>query len=58
MAQDLSSKISTLLLNDGNKIPVFGLGVYLARANGETEQACLWALKHGYRLIDTAEIYR
>ena len=45
-------------LNDGNQIPLFGLGVYLAQANGETEQACLWALKHGYRHIDTAEIYR
>jgi diketogulonate reductase-like aldo/keto reductase len=36
---------------------MFGLGVYLAQANGETEQACLWALKHGYRHIDTAEFY-
>ena len=45
-------------LNDGNQIPLLGLGVYLAQANGETEQACLWALKHGYRHIDTAEIYK
>ena len=58
MALNLSSKTSTIVLNDGNKMPVFGLGVYLAQANGETEQAVLWALKHGYRLIDTAAIYR
>ena len=48
-------RTSTVVLNDGNKMPVFGLGVYEAQANGETEQAVLWALKHGYRLIDTAE---
>ena len=49
---------STVVLNDGKKMPVFGLGVYEAQANGETEQAVLWALKHGYRLIDTAALYR
>ena len=49
---------SRLLLRGGAQIPVLGLGVYLAQANGETEQVCLWALKHGYRHIDTAEMYR
>lgn len=49
---------SRVLLRDGNKIPMMALGVYLAKANGETEQACRWALAHGYRHIDTAEIYR
>ena len=51
---------SRLSLNDGNQIPALGLGsgVRLAEANGEAEQACLWALKHGYRHIDTGEIYR
>ena len=48
---------SRLSLNDGNQIPALGLGVYLAEASGEAEQACLWALKHGYRHIDTAEDY-
>jgi len=55
MARNLSSKTSTYTLNDGNKIPVLGLGVYLA---SDTEQAVLWALKHGYRLIDTATFYK
>lgn len=49
---------STVRMNDGHQIPVFGLGVYLSQANGETEQACLWALKHGYRHIDTAQMYK
>ena len=59
MALDLSSKTSMVALNDGNEMPVFGLGVYLPQAiSGEAEQAVLWALKHGYRLIDTAALYR
>jgi diketogulonate reductase-like aldo/keto reductase len=49
---------SRLPLRDIGHIPVLGLGVYLSEADGETEQACLWALKHGYRHIDTAQIYR
>ena len=58
MAANLESKTSTFKLLDGHTIPVFGLGVYLAQANGETEQAVLWSLKHGYRLIDTAALYK
>ena len=58
MAANIESKTSTFKLLDGHTIPVFGLGVYLAKANGETEQAVLWALKHGYRLIDTAALYK
>ena len=58
MAANIESKTSTFKLLDGHSIPVFGLGVYLAKANGETEQAVLWALKHGYRLIDTAALYK
>jgi hypothetical protein len=58
MAANIESKTSSFKLLDGHSIPVFGLGVYLAKANGETEQAVLWALKHGYRLIDTAAIYK
>lgn len=42
---------------DGVGTPVFGLGVYQAKTGGETEQAVLLALQHGYRLIDTAAIY-
>lgn len=51
------SKSSTLKTLDGVGTPIFGLGVYESKSNGETEQAVLLALKHGYRLFDTAAIY-
>lgn len=38
----------------GVKIPLLGLGVYAAEG---TTQACLTALKQGYRQIDTAQLY-
>ena len=53
-----TSKTAHLPLLDGLKIPVFGLGVWQAECNGETEQACLWAIENGYRMIDTAKDYR
>ena len=48
---------------DGGKaysvqIPQFGLGVFLAPADGTCKNACLWAIKAGYRHIDTAAVYR
>jgi methylglyoxal/glyoxal reductase len=43
-------------LNNGKKMPLLGLGVY-DMYNLEAEQAVLWALETGYRLIDTAEMY-
>lgn len=58
MAHDLSSKTCVRRLNDGNEIPIFGLGVWRSEPGGEAEQAVSWALKHGYRLIDTAAIYK
>jgi methylglyoxal/glyoxal reductase len=45
------------ILNNGNKMPLLGLGVY-DMYNREAEQAVLWALETGYRLIDTAEMYK
>lgn len=47
-----------LILNDGNKIPQFGLGVYLIHGDENTEAACLEAFKQGYRHIDTAHAYQ
>lgn len=44
-------------LNNGVMIPAIGLGVYQARAGGETRDAVLHALKAGYRHIDTAKFY-
>lgn len=44
-------------LNDGNKIPAVGFGVYLVPNNGPTYEAVSMALKSGYRHIDTAAAY-
>jgi 2,5-diketo-D-gluconate reductase A len=45
-------------LVDGGRMPVLGLGVYQMAEGRETEQAVEWALEAGYRLIDTASVYR
>jgi diketogulonate reductase-like aldo/keto reductase len=39
-------------------MPVLGLGVWQMAAGAETERAVTWALEAGYRLIDTASLYR
>lgn len=51
-------KQSILTLNDGNKIPQFGMGVYLVRGDENAEKVCLNAFKEGYRHIDTAHAYQ
>ncbi len=43
-------------LNNGIQMPLLGLGVY-DMYQKEAEQAVLWALETGYRLIDTAAMY-
>jgi diketogulonate reductase-like aldo/keto reductase len=48
---------ATIQLNNGRDMPVLGLGVWSMAEGAETEQAVLWALEAGYRLIDTAKIY-
>jgi diketogulonate reductase-like aldo/keto reductase len=49
---------STTTLNNGVKMPLLGLGVYQTRPGKETEDAVTFALKAGYRHIDTAAYYR
>lgn len=44
-------------MNDGNKIPVIGLGVYRVKPGKTTYDAVLAALNLGYRMIDTAAFY-
>ena len=51
-------KQNYVTLNDGNKIPQFGLGVYMVPGDETTRKACLEALKTGYRHIDTAHAYQ
>lgn len=53
-AFDLNTK--TIKLNDGNFMPIIGLGTYSLK--GQTcINSILSALENGYRLIDTAYIY-
>jgi diketogulonate reductase-like aldo/keto reductase len=51
-----TAAIPTVTLNDGNTIPVIGLGVG-ELSDAETEQSVSAALAAGYRLIDTASAY-
>jgi diketogulonate reductase-like aldo/keto reductase len=46
-----------LTLNDGNRIPQFGMGVYMVPAGPATVNAVKEALAMGYRHIDTAHAY-
>ena len=48
----------TFELNNGVKMPYFGLGVYLSKDGREVIRAIDQALEHGYRHIDTASIYK
>lgn len=45
-------------LNDGNRIPQLGLGVYQIEGDAATKTACLEAIACGYRHIDTAHAYQ
>ncbi len=47
-----------ITLNNGTKIPQFGMGVYMVPSGDATKNACLDALKMGYRHIDTAHAYQ
>ena len=44
-------------LNNGIKMPIFGLGTYQSGSSIQTQKAVLHALKAGYTLIDTAAFY-
>mgnify|MGYP004448488711 FL=1 len=45
-------------LNSNREMPLLGLGVYKALENGEVENAIRTAVQCGYRLIDTASVYK
>lgn len=49
--------MENILLNDGNKIPAIGFGVFRIPSDGSTYKAVSEALKAGYRHIDTAVAY-
>ncbi len=46
----------TVLLNSGYEMPILGIGTYRLSSE-EAENSVYWALRDGYRLIDTARIY-
>ncbi|MET4674768.1 MULTISPECIES: aldo/keto reductase [unclassified Luteibacter] len=53
----MTSTVPVLDLNDGNKAPQLGFGVFQI-PDAETADAVAAALKAGYRSIDTAAIYK
>ncbi|MEE9591951.1 MAG: aldo/keto reductase [Thermoplasmata archaeon] len=55
MAHDFQATFS---LNHGGPIPSVGLGVYRISPGRQTERSVSQALKVGYRLVDTAKLYR
>ena len=56
---DLSKGVlSRVTLNDGHLMPVLGLGVWQTTPGKATREAVGSALEVGYRLIDTAALYR
>ena len=47
---------STVTLNNGIEMPILGIGTF-ALSDSDAEESVYWALKDGFRLIDTARIY-
>lgn len=48
----------TVFLNNDIEMPLLGLGVYKMTEESSAENAVLTALSAGYRLIDTASVYK
>lgn len=51
------ANIPTVKLNDGNKMPQLGFGVFQVPDHDRAVHAVEAAISNGYRLIDTAEAY-
>ena len=49
---------SKIVLNNQTKMPVIGFGVFRMAEGDEVENAVKWAFGAGYRMIDTAMIYK
>lgn len=56
-ATNPAAEVPELVLNDGNRIPQFGFGVFQIPP-ADTASAVRTALEAGYRHIDTAEMYQ
>lgn len=53
----IKSLQETTTLHNGVKMPWFGIGVFKVEEGAELVNAVKFAIKHGYRSIDTAAIY-
>ena len=49
---------NTVFLNTNREMPLLVLGVYKATGENEAESAIISAVESGYRLIDTASVYK
>lgn len=49
---------NSIYLNTDKEMPLLGLGTYKATGTGEAESAIAAAVQAGYRLIDTASVYK
>lgn len=47
------TEVPTITLNDGNKMPQLGLGVFRIPDHEKARQTVEMALANGYRMIDT-----
>ena len=54
---DFDFEKKTVLLNNGIEMPILGIGTFKLSVQ-EAENSVYWALRDGYRLIDTAQMYR
>ncbi len=52
-----TADLPSVQLNNGLRMPQFGLGTFLQPSDAVCEQSCLAALRAGYRHIDTAHAY-
>lgn len=48
--------LKTVTLNNGITMPALGIGTYML-SSSQAENSVYWALREGFRLIDTAKIY-
>ena len=46
-----------ITLNNGVKMPIVGFGTYKVTERSECETSIIEAVKAGYRMIDTAQLY-
>jgi alcohol dehydrogenase (NADP+) len=52
------TKVGTILLSNGRKLPLLGLGTWQASDEKQLDTALRTALDIGYRYIDTADLYQ